>query len=225
MTKAFDRVNHELLINKLRHFGFKNNLINWFQSYLFHRRQQVTVLGSTSSSLPVISDVPQGSILGPVLFLLHVNDLPDAVSSSTVATFADNTKLFKTIACKADSLKLQEALNTLTQWSTSTNHAFNPTKWKVETISHKRIKLVKTCYMMGDLEIEHCSHERDLGGWISTDLTWKKQVQTQSAKANKSFGYGKRSTQCIKSIGAKRTIYLTIVHILHMHRQSGPLKL
>ena len=128
MTKAFDRVNHELLLSKLRHFGFKNNLLNWFQSYLFQRRQQVTVLGSTSSSLPVVSGVPQGSILGPVLFLLYVNDLPDAVSSSTVATFADDTKLFKTIACKADSLKLPEDLNTLTQWSTSTNLAFNPAK-------------------------------------------------------------------------------------------------
>ena len=113
MTKAFDRVNHEILINKLRRFGFNNNLLNWFQSYLHHRRQQVTVLGSTSSSLPVTSGVPQGSILGPILFLLYVNDLPDAVSSSTIATFADDTEIFKPIASKTDSNKLQEDLNTL----------------------------------------------------------------------------------------------------------------
>ena len=147
MTKAFDKVNHELLINKLRRFGFKTNLLNWFQSYLYHRRQQVTVLGSTSSSLPVTSGVPQGSILGPILFLLYVNDLPDAVSSSTIATFADDTKLFKRIASNTDSNKLQEDLNTLEQWSTSSNLAFNPTKCKVETISRKRSKLIKTCYM------------------------------------------------------------------------------
>ena len=113
MTKAFDKFNHELLINKLRRFGFKTNLLKqtyyyWFQSYLYHRRQQVTVLGSTSSSLPVTSGVPQGSILGPTLFLLYVNDLPDAVTSSTIATFADDTKLFKRIASNTDSNKLQE---------------------------------------------------------------------------------------------------------------------
>ena len=113
MTKAFDKFNHELLINKLRRFGFKTNLLKqtyyyWFQSYLYHRRQQVTVLGSTSSSLPVTLGVPQGSILGPTLFLLYVNDLPDAVTSSTIATFADDTKLFKRIASNTDSNKLQE---------------------------------------------------------------------------------------------------------------------
>ena len=113
MTKAFDKFNHELLVNKLRRFGFKTNLLKqtyyyWFQSYLYHRRQQVTVLGSTSSSLPVTSGVPQGSILGPTLLLLYVNDLPDAVTSSTIATFADDTKLFKRIASNTDSNKLQE---------------------------------------------------------------------------------------------------------------------
>ena len=211
MTKAFDKVNHELLINKLRRFGFKTNLLNWFQSYLYHRRQQVTVFGSTSSSLPVTSGVPQGSILGPILFLLYVNDLPDAVCSSTIATFADDTKLFKRIASNTDSNKLQEDLNNLEQWTTSSNLAFNPTKCKVETISRKRSKLIKTCYTMGDLQLEHCSHERDLGFWISTDLTWKKQVEAQSGKANKILGYVKRTSNSIKSVDTKRTIYLTIV--------------
>ena len=123
----------------------------------------LTVFGSTSSSLPVTSDVPQGSILGPILFLLYVNDLPDAVCSSAIATFANDTKLFKRIASNTDSNKQHVELNTLEQWSTSYNLAFNPTKCKLETISRKRSKLIKTCYTMGDLQLEHCSHERDLG--------------------------------------------------------------
>ena len=102
----------------------------------------------------------------------------------------------------------KRTLNTLEQWSTSSNLAFNPTKCKVETISRKRSKLIKTCYTMDDLQLEHCSHERDLGVWISTDLTWKKQVEAQSGKANKILGYVKRTSNSIKSIDTKRTIYL-----------------
>ncbi|CAB4035087.1 Hypothetical predicted protein [Paramuricea clavata] len=93
MSKAFDKVNHTKMIDKLRSFGFNGGLLTWFQSYLRHRRQKVTALGSTSMSTLVTSEVPQESILGTILFLLYVNDLPDAISSSTIATFADDTKL------------------------------------------------------------------------------------------------------------------------------------
>jgi hypothetical protein len=82
--------------------GFGGNLIQWFDSYLTNRQQSVTVLGATSTTLPVTSGVPQGSILGPVLFALYVNDLPDAVNFSQVAMFEDDTKLFSTINTKND---------------------------------------------------------------------------------------------------------------------------
>ena len=124
------------------------------------------------------------------------------------------------------AISYKRTLNTLTQWSISTNLAFNPTKCKVETISRKRSMLIETYYTMGDLQLEHCSHERDLGVWISTDLTWKKQVQTQSAKANKILGYVKRTTNSIKCIvRSEQSISLSFVHILHIPRRSGPLKL
>ena len=153
---------------------------------------------------------PQGSILGPVLFLLYVNDLPDKISSSSIAAFADDTKIFKRISSITDNIHLQEDLNSLVQWSCSTDLTFNPTKCKVQTISRKR-KPIKTSYTMGDSDLEHCSHEKDLGVWISYDLTWKKYVQTQSAKANKILGYAKRTTQRIGSVRTRRTIYLTVV--------------
>jgi hypothetical protein len=80
-----------------QNFAFLNggSLLKWFSSYLTGRRQRVTVLGATSNTLPISSGVPQGSILGPVLFLLYVNDLPDSVTTSKVAMFADDTKLLK----------------------------------------------------------------------------------------------------------------------------------
>ena len=97
MSKAFDRISHRKLINKLKNCSCGGSLQNWFTSCLTGRRQQVTVLGATSNSLPISSGVPQGSILGPVLFLLYVNDLPDSVCTSQLAMFADDTKLFSTI--------------------------------------------------------------------------------------------------------------------------------
>ena len=96
MSKAFDKVHHDVLIQKLRKVnGFGGNLLRWFRSYVTNRKQCVTVLGGKSNSLSITSGVPQGFILGPVLFLLYVNDLPSSVNTSQVAMFADDTKLFR----------------------------------------------------------------------------------------------------------------------------------
>ena len=93
MSKAFDKVTHRQLLHKLIQAGFGGNTLNWFCTYLSSRRQRVTVLGATSEDLPVTSGVPQGSILGPAVFLLYVNELPEVISSSSrVLMFADDTK-------------------------------------------------------------------------------------------------------------------------------------
>ena len=111
MSKAFDKVNHQILIHKLDNcFGISGSLLGWFSSYLLNRRQRVTVLGATSSEKPVMSGVPQGSILGPILFLLYVNDLPDVVNNAKVASFADDTKLFKCVDYHIDGASIQVIL-------------------------------------------------------------------------------------------------------------------
>ena len=210
MSKAFDKVNHSTMINKLKSYGFNGSLLSWFKSYFHNRRQQVTALGSTSPSRLVTSGVPQGSILGPVLFLLYVNDLPDTISSSTIATFADDTKVFQCISCEADSTHLQENLNNINNWSSKSQIMFNHSKCKVQTISRKR-KPIMTSYSMGNGQLDQCVQERDLGVWISSNLSWKKQVNAQSAKANQILGYAKRTTKKLKSYKTKRSIYLTII--------------
>ena len=102
MSKAFDKVDHTKLLGRLQQYDISGKLHDWFRSYLQGGKQQVTVLGATSQELPVTSGVPQGTLLGPILFLLFVDDLPNAVKTSRVACYADDTKIFKSI----DSIRL-----------------------------------------------------------------------------------------------------------------------
>ena len=126
MSKAFDKVSHRRLVHKLIQVGFGGNLLTWFCSYLSGRYQPVTVLGATSDKLPVTSGVPQGSILGPALFLLYVNDFPEVVSSSSrVLMFADDTKIFREIKTLDDAFSLQKDLGKLATWSYSSGLLFN----------------------------------------------------------------------------------------------------
>ena len=127
MSKAFDKVNHELLLHKLQLSGIGGNVLEWFRSYLI--LIVCCVLPFMILHIPIYiavrSGVPQGSILGPVLFSLYVNDLPDAVTSS------HDTKLFK------DCTQLQNDLGQLQTWSENSGLKFNTSKCKSETIASK----------------------------------------------------------------------------------------
>ena len=113
MSKAFDRINHKSLLQKMTNSVIGGNLLNWFHSYLTDRHQRVVVTGATSDPLLVCSGVPQGSILGPTPFLLYLNNLPDVVKSSEVAMFVDDTKVFLSIRSQDDVESLQTNLANL----------------------------------------------------------------------------------------------------------------
>ena len=134
-SKAFDKVNHNILLQTLRRAGFGGSLLQWFQSYITNRHQRVTVQGCTSTSLPVTSGVPQGSGLGPVLFSLYVIDLPDASKSGHVAMFADDAKLFKNFMSIRENEKLQSNLRHLETWSEESGLKFNETKCKTQCLT------------------------------------------------------------------------------------------
>ena len=138
MSKAFDKVDHTKLLARLHQYGITSKHHDWFRSYLQGRKQQVTVLGATSRELPVTSGVPQGSLLGPILFLLFVDDLPNTVKTSRVACYADDTKIFKSIDSITDCNALQSDLNDLVCWSELSGLIFNQSKCKYQCITCKK---------------------------------------------------------------------------------------
>ena len=128
--KAFDSVPHERLLVKLHAYGIRGNLLLWIRSFLTNRKQRVVINGKSSNLAPVISGIPQGSVLGPILFLIYVNDLPE-MARSKLKLFADDTKLYKSIKDVVDKEILQTDLNSLMGWSKSWQLPFNIGKCKL----------------------------------------------------------------------------------------------
>ena len=114
--KAFDKVPHQRLILKLKSHGMGNSIINWIEQWLKDRRQRVVVDGEVSSWKPVLSGVPQGSVLGPILFLIYINDLDEGVTGN-ILKFADDTKLFRKVKEIGDNIFLQDDIDKLVKWS------------------------------------------------------------------------------------------------------------
>ena len=131
-SKAFDSVPHRRLLHKLSLFGIQGSLHEWFADYLTSRYQRVLVDGEFSPWVPVTSGVPQGSLLGPFLFLLHINDLPEVISrATTIALFADDAKCSRVVRSSEDCAVLQSDLNRLSDWSKQWGLSFNCSKCEV----------------------------------------------------------------------------------------------
>ena len=124
-AKAFDKVNHHLLTYKLNHYGIRGQTNNWIADFLRERNQTVVVDGYKSDTIPVKSGVPQGSVLGPCLFLAYINDLPSRVTSNA-RLFADDTSLNRPIRSPVDSTALQKDLDSLAEWESQWDMEFHP---------------------------------------------------------------------------------------------------
>ena len=145
--KAFDRVPHERLLFKLRKLGINNDLLTWIEYFLKDRQQRVVLNKSESSWNKVYSGVPQGSVLGPILFLLYVNDLPNYIKSSC-KIFADDTKIYSKVDNNSDAERIQQDLDDLVYWSGTWLLSFNAAKCKVMHIRRNNNRV--------EYEMERC---------------------------------------------------------------------
>lgn len=210
-SKAFDRVPHERLLIKLECLGIKGSLLSWFRSYLTGRRHRVIINGEKSTFLPVMSGVPQGSILGPLLFLIFINDMPSSISQGTsLPLFADDSKCFRLILGQDDGIKLQNDLTNLCKWASTWGMEFNVKKCKVLRIA--RIKSIfERDYYLGNMKLERVEVEKDLGVLITHNLSWNNHVDYTTAKAQKMLNVLYRSCKDISDSSIKKLLYITWV--------------
>ena len=206
-SKAFDSVAHQKLLFKLKHFGISGPLLNWFTDYLCER---VVVEGISSSFLNVPSGVPQGSVVGPLLFLLYVNDLPESASNSTVALFADDSKCFRAIEVPSDRDLLQLDLDSMFNWSSIWELKFNASKSFLLRISRKRNSKPHSYYLNNELVTSVTSYN-DLGVVVGNDLKWSPHIASCTAKANRMLGFLRRNCTQMTDTRCRRLLYLALV--------------
>ena len=182
--KAFDTVPHRRLLVKLKAYGITGKLLSWIKGFLSGRTQRVSVKGVLSEALRVWSGVPQGSVLGPILFLIYINDMLTGISSSG-KLFADDSKLFREIRSIADRIALQEDLTKLQEWSQKWLLKFNEEKCKVMHIGRSNPHYD---YQINNKTLEETTEEKDLGIFVTPDWKSAAHVAKVAAKANSMVG-------------------------------------
>ena len=199
-SKAFDKVPHDLLLHKLNCYGIRGSLHSWIKAFLTNRQMRIIVEGEASEEATVHSGVPQGTVLGPLLFLCHINDLPDRVRSSIVRLFADDCLLYRTIRNAQDHLLLQEDLRQLETWAADWGMLFNASKCYILSINSKS----SYYYQLNNTTLKHVDNNPYLGLLISKDLKWATHIEKICKKASSTLGFIQRNlrhcpTHCRKS--------------------------
>jgi predicted transcriptional regulator len=220
-AKAFDSVPHKRLLLKLEKYGIHGNLLKWIEDFLTNRAQRVVVNGCKSVQTPVISGVPQGSVLGPLLFICYINDLPDVIKCSTINMFADDTKIYKEIKSSIDAIELQDDLNSVTKWSSIWQIKFNADKC---CAMHLGTANIKHSYFMNSLDtnikLVETTVVKDLGLNVDNQLKFSIHCQIQVSKANKILGLIRRSLTHLDSSTLVR-LYTSLVRPI-LEYGNGP---
>jgi hypothetical protein len=204
-SKAFDTVPHNKLLHKVKEYGITGNILDWLEDFLCNREMTVVVDGETSTSIHVESGVPQGTVLGPILFLCHINDLPTSVKSQ-VRLFADDCLLYRTIRHFNDHIALQEDLKSLEKWAQTWGMNFNTKKCFVMSVKKKS----SFYYSLDNNILQGVNNLTYLGVLLSDDMKWGPHINNIVSKAASKLGFLRRNLKSTPR-DTKKLAYLSII--------------
>ena len=220
--KAFDSVPHARLVQKIKSYGLTGKLSSWIEAFLSNRTQQVLVEAERSDWCTVVSGVPQGSVLGPLLFILYINDLPNSLKT-TVKIFADDSKLYGKADTVEDREQIQNDLNEVQQWSARWQLGFNVEKCKVLHVGHRN---PGSDYTLFGKKLDVIEEEKDLGIIVDKNLKFHSQAASAASKANQILGVVRRSFANL-TVQSLPMLYKSLVrpHIEYGNRIWGPMSI
>ena len=209
-SKAFDKVDHLGLISKLEHYGIRGPLLEWTSSFLIGRKQCVVVDGKASKPTNVLSGVPQGTVLGPLFFLVYINDISKNLTPGTkIRLFADDSLLYRTIKSTKDCEILQKDLNTLQKWEKLWKMEFHPGKCHLLQISNKKSPINFT-YKIHNTPLSKVDSAKYLGIIIDSKLNWKKQYSSMILACKQTLSFIRRNLPKA-SANVKEICYKTLI--------------
>ena len=212
-SKAFDKVDHRLLLNKIDNIGISGPLLKWISSFLSNRLQHVIVDGCKSDANKVLSGVPQGTVLGPLFFLIYINDICQNLTPGTfIRLFADDSLLYREIKTHEDTLILQRDLDALQTWETRNKMEFHPGKCQVIRITNKR-DIIIGIYNIHGVILQFTNSVKYLGVTIDSKLSFKEQCNNVCHRAHFMLSFLERNfSRCPQKI--KEQCYFALVRPL-----------
>ena len=211
LKKAFDTVNHKILLLKLEHYGVRGALLNWFESYLTNRKQYVFYNGVSSQTMTITCGVPQGSVLGPLLFLIYINDLPNVSDKLQFFLFADDTNIY----LDSDNLKslekiVNEELKKLSLWLNLNRLALNVSKTNFVIFRANKPINHNVTILMNRKAIEQKDHVKYLGVLVDEHLNWNYHIQHVAKKIGRGIGILVRLRQYLNPSMLKNIYYCLV---------------
>ncbi len=214
LSKAFDTIDHNILLSKLSHYGIRGVALEWFRSYLSERTQYVAYKDANSTRLNISCGVPQGSVLGPLLFIIYTNDLPNCLQHSQCILFADDTTLYKSSINVQDLItSIQSDLTALHDWFNANKLSLNVTKTNFMIFSPKSTNKHPTItnIQLGNQTIERVNSAKFVGLFIDDGLQWDEHIKYLSCKLS-SGSYAIHSAKRTLSMQNLTQLYNSLFH-------------